>query len=230
MLIGFLRALGVRLTTDPGGLEELRKLWLTWTKGRRILIGLDNAHSADQVKALIPAEPGCAVLVTSRQPLFLHGTYDTQLGVFSEAHGVELLARLAGGARVVDDLDSAKRDRPACATTCRWRSTSAAAGWPPAASWTLRQMADRLADERRRLDQLELAPTVDKSVRASVQLSYDDCTGIQRRLLRLLSALSARPTCPAGWRASCSTSPGWTAPTSSRRSSTRSSPSARAPT
>ncbi|MET8000251.1 ATP-binding protein [Nonomuraea glycinis] len=197
VLIGFLRALGVRLTTDPGGLEELRKLWLTWTKGRRILIGLDNAHSAEQVKALIPAEPDCAVLVTSRQPLFLNGTYDTQLGVFSEAHGVELLARLAGGARVVDDLDSAKRivrqcdHLPLALNICGGRLATRG-------QWTLRQMADRLADVRRRLDQLELAPTVDKSVRASVQLSYDDCTGIQRRLLRLLSALSGAPDVP-GW-------------------------------
>ena len=68
---------------------------------RRILIGLDNAHDAAQVSPLIPAEPGCAVLVTSRAPLFLNGTYDTRLGVLSEAHGVELLARLAGGRRLL---------------------------------------------------------------------------------------------------------------------------------
>lgn len=197
VLIGFLRALGVRLTIDPGGLEELRKLWLTWTKGRRILIGLDNAHDADQVKALIPAERGCAVLVTSRQPLYLNGTHDTRLGVLSQAHGVELLARLAGGARVVDDLDSAKRiveqceHLPLAITICGGRLATRE-------RWTLSQMADRLQDVRRRLDQLELAPTVDKSVRASVQLSYDDCTGMQRRLLRLLSALSAAPDVP-GW-------------------------------
>ncbi|MEV0345488.1 tetratricopeptide repeat protein [Nonomuraea sp. NPDC050680] len=196
VLIGFLRALGVRLTTDPGGLDELRKLWLTWTKDRRILIGLDNAHGADQVKPLIPAEPGCAVLVTSRQPLFLNGTYDTQLSVFSEAHGVELLARLAGGERVVDDLASAKEIvricdyLPLAINICGGRLATRE-------HWTLRQMADRLADERRRLDQLELAQTVDKSVRASVQLSYDDCTGMQRRLLRLLSALTS-PDVP-GW-------------------------------
>ncbi|WP_431910929.1 ATP-binding protein [Nonomuraea jabiensis] len=196
VLIGFLRALDVRLTTDPGGLDELRKLWLTWTKGRRILIGLDNAHDAAQVKALIPAEPGCAVLVTSRAPLFLNGTHDTRLSVFSEAHGVELLARLAGGDRVVDDLEAAKEVvrlcdyLPLAINICGARLATRE-------QWSMREMAARLADTRRRLDQLEVAPTVDKSVRASVQLSYDDCTGMQRRLLRLLSALTA-PDVP-GW-------------------------------
>ncbi|PZG50755.1 hypothetical protein C1I98_09865 [Spongiactinospora gelatinilytica] len=68
VLTGFLRALGVRLATDPGGTDELRQLWLTWTRGRRILIGLDNADDADQVLPLLPAEPGCAVIVTSRRP------------------------------------------------------------------------------------------------------------------------------------------------------------------
>ncbi|WP_155126261.1 ATP-binding protein [[Actinomadura] parvosata] len=196
VLIGFLRALDVRLTTDPGGLEELRKLWLTWTKGRRILIGLDNAHDAEQVKPLIPAEPGCAVLVTSRSPLFLNGTHDTRLGEFSEAHGVELLARLAGGARIVEDLEAAKEVvrlcdyLPLAINICGGRLATRE-------QWTMREMASRLADKRRILDLLQVAPTVDKSVRASVQLSYDDCTGVQRRLLRLLSALTA-PDVP-GW-------------------------------
>lgn len=196
VLIGFLRALGVRLTTDPGGLQELRKLWLTWTKGRKILIGLDNATQGDQVKQLLPAEPGCAVIVTSRQPLFLMNTYDTQLTVFSEAQAVELLARLAGGARIVDDLASAREIVKICdylplaISICGGRLATRSA-------WSLRELAGRLADERRRLDQLELAPRIDKSVRASTQLSYDDCTGIQRRLLRLLSALTS-PDVP-GW-------------------------------
>ncbi|WP_327090831.1 NB-ARC domain-containing protein [Nonomuraea sp. NBC_01738] len=196
VLIGFLRALGVRLTTDPGGLEELRKLWLTWTKDRKILIGLDNATGADQVRPLLPADPGCAVIVTSRQPLFLMNTFDTQLSVFSAAQGVELLARLAGGARVVDDLGSAKEIVRICDHLPLAISITGAR-LATRSTWTLREMADRLADERRRLDHLELAPSLDKSVRASVQLSYDDCTGIQRRLLRLLAGLSA-PDVP-GW-------------------------------
>ncbi|MEV6863717.1 tetratricopeptide repeat protein [Streptosporangium subroseum] len=196
VLIGFLRALGVRLTTDPGGPAELRKLWLTWTKGKRILICLDNARDGDQVKDLIPAEPGCAVMVTSRQPLFLLNTYDKQLSVFSEAQGVELLARLAGDDRVVADLESAQEivqmcDRlPLALSICGGRLATRE-------NWTLRELADRLKDERRRLDHLQLAPRLDKSVRASLQLSYDDCTGLQRRLLRLLSLISA-PDVP-GW-------------------------------
>ncbi|MGW0590412.1 tetratricopeptide repeat protein [Streptosporangium sp. NPDC002607] len=196
VLTGFLRALGVRLTTDPGGLAELRTLWLTWTKGRRILICLDNAHDGDQVKDLIPAEPGCAVLITSRQPLFLLNTYDKRLSVFSEAQGVELLARLAGDDRVAADLESAQEivrmcdHLPLAISICGGRLATRE-------NWTLRRLADRLRDERRRLDQLEIARRLDKSVRASLQLSHDDCTGLQRRLLRLLSLLSA-PDVP-GW-------------------------------
>ncbi len=196
VLIGFLRALGVRLTTDPGGLAELRTLWLTWTKGRRILICLDNAHDGDQVKDLIPAEAGCAVMVTSRQPLFLLNTYDKRLSVFSEAQGVELLARLAGDDRVAADLESAQEivrmcdHLPLAISICGGRLATRE-------NWTLRRLADRLRDERSRLGQLEIGRRLDKSVRASLQLSYDDCTGLQRRLLRLLSMVSA-PDVP-GW-------------------------------
>ncbi|MEU4833773.1 tetratricopeptide repeat protein [Streptosporangium sp. NPDC023615] len=192
VLIGFLRALGVRLTTDPGGLAELRALWLTWTKGRRVLVYLDNARDGDQVKDLIPAEPGCAVMITSRQPLFLLNTYDKRLSVFDDAQGVELLARLAGRDRVAADPEAAREivrmcdHLPLAIGICGGRLATRE-------NWTLRRLADRLLDERRRLDQLEIARSLDKSVRASLQLSYDDCTG----LLRLLSLVDA-PDAP-GW-------------------------------
>ncbi|MDF5758127.1 tetratricopeptide repeat protein [Spongiactinospora sp. TRM90649] len=194
VLTGFLRALGVRLTTDPGGLDELRKLWLTWTRGRRILIGLDNAHDGDQVRHLLPAEPGCAVIVTSRQPLFLLNTYDKRLEVFSQAMGVELLARLAGDQRVDADPPAAQKivglcERlPLAISICGGRLATRE-------NWSLAELAERLDDERRRLDQLELAPN--KGVRASLRLSYADCTDIQKRLLRLLSQVAA-PDVP-GW-------------------------------
>ncbi|MEO3858797.1 tetratricopeptide repeat protein [Acrocarpospora sp. B8E8] len=190
VLVGFLRSLGVRLTTDPGGLRELQKLWWTWTKDRRLLIFLDNARDGDQVKDLIPNEPRCAVIVTSRKPLLLRNTYDTQLHVFTEAQGVELLARLAGGDRVVTDLESAQDivrlcDRlPLAISICGGRLATRA-------HWSLGDLALRLADERRRLDQLEIGRQLDSSVRASLHLSYEECTDLQRRLLRLLAQLTA---------------------------------------
>ncbi|GAA2080409.1 ATP-binding protein [Actinomadura alba] len=199
VLTGFLLALGARLTTAPGGLEELRKLWWTWVRGRRILVHLDNAHDAEQVQALIPPEPGCAVLVTSRQPLYLRNTNDRRLREFTEAQGIELLTRLAGDDRVSDDLASAVAIVELCG---RLPLAISICGGRLAAreNWSLQEMADRLADERRRrLDELEVAQRIDQSVRASLQLSYDDCTETQRRLLRSFGLLAAPDV--QGWAA-----------------------------
>src|SRR3569833_2090471 len=93
VLTGFLLALGVRLTTDPGGLADLQKLWWTWLKGRRVLLFLDNAQLAEQVQAIVPPEGGCAVLVTSRQPLYLRNTLDLRLGELLQPH-VESVAQV----------------------------------------------------------------------------------------------------------------------------------------
>jgi tetratricopeptide (TPR) repeat protein len=199
VLTGFLLALGVRLTTDPGGLDELRKLWWTWVKGRRLLIFLDNAQHAEQVEAVVPPEAGCAVLVTSRQPLYLRNTLDVRLGEFTEPQSVELLARLAGDERVAADSAAAVRiarlcDRlPLAISICGGRLAARR-------GWSLEEMADRLGDERRRrLDELQLDDRIDKSVRATLGLSYEDCTDLQRRLLRSFALLSA-PDLP-GWAA-----------------------------
>ncbi|MFI0485758.1 NB-ARC domain-containing protein [Actinomadura sp. 9N215] len=149
VLIGFLQALGVRLSTDPGGLPELQKLWWTWTKGRRLLVLLDNARDADQVRALLPPVGGCAVIVTSRQPLHLRNTFDRRLREFTDDTAVELLGRLAGRERIARDPAAAAEIAELCGYLplaigiCGGRLAARE-------SWTPRAMADRLADERRR--------------------------------------------------------------------------------
>jgi tetratricopeptide (TPR) repeat protein len=192
VLTGFLLALGARLTTDPGSVADLRKLWWTWVKGRRILIFLDNAGDPEQVQAIVPPEQGCAVLVTSRHPLTTHlrNTLDERLEEFSESQSVQLLARLAGDERVAADAASAVKIAELCdhlplaISICGGRLAARR-------SWTLAEMADRLSDKRRRrLDELQVAEQIDKSVRASLSLSYEDCTGLQQRLLRSFALLS----------------------------------------
>ncbi|WP_433247173.1 ATP-binding protein [Actinomadura nitritigenes] len=188
VLLGFLQALGVRLATDPGGLPELQKLWWTWTRGRRLLVLLDNAHDAAQVRALLPPGGGCAVLVTSRQSLGLLNDLDRRLTEFTAGHAVELLGRLAGRDRVAADPEAAAEIAELCG---RLPLAIGICGGRLAAreSWTPRVLADRLRDERRRLGELERG--IDNGVRASLALSYDDCSPTQRRLLRTLGVQAA---------------------------------------
>ncbi|GAB3411153.1 ATP-binding protein [Flindersiella endophytica] len=197
VLTGFLLALGVRLSTDPGGLPELQKLWWTWVRDRRLLIYLDNAVDGDQVQALLPSDAGCAVIVTSRQPLYIRTSYDKRLPAFSESQGVELLARLAGDERIAADAQAAVDivelcgHLPLAISICGGRLAARE-------HWSLRDLADRLGDERRRrLDELEIGVRISQSVRASLKLSYDDCTDVQRRLLRAFGLVAA-PDIP-GW-------------------------------
>jgi len=64
-----LRSLGVGAAQIPTQLDEASALFRTLTAGRRLLLVLDNARDAAQVRPLLPASPACRVLVTSRQVL-----------------------------------------------------------------------------------------------------------------------------------------------------------------
>ncbi|TWP50888.1 hypothetical protein FKR81_17535 [Lentzea tibetensis] len=89
VLSRFLRALGVRpdrIPVDPGALgRTFREL----VRGTRLLVLLDNAASVAQVKPLLPDDPGCGVLITSRADL---SPFDgVRLGVLRPAEAAELL-------------------------------------------------------------------------------------------------------------------------------------------
>jgi len=69
VLEGFLRALDVPPRRIPPELEARTGLFRTLLDGRRLLVVLDNANSADQVRPLLPGSPGCLVVITSRSQL-----------------------------------------------------------------------------------------------------------------------------------------------------------------
>ena len=68
-LAGFLRALGVPGQEIPDEMEERARLYRSRLAGRRVLVLLDNARDGEQVRPLLPGDPGCAAVVTSRDAL-----------------------------------------------------------------------------------------------------------------------------------------------------------------
>ncbi|PSL47132.1 DNA-binding SARP family transcriptional activator [Saccharothrix carnea] len=106
-LRGFLAALGVtpdRAQSDPG------TLYRSLMAGRRVLVLLDNAATADQVVPLLPGSPTCTVLVTSRTSLpslmDRHGAHHLPLGVLSPVESRALLASRLGEHRTDAEPDA----------------------------------------------------------------------------------------------------------------------------
>ncbi len=166
----FLRALGVDPAAVPTSVEEASAAFRSRVAGRRLLLVLDNAADAAQVTPLLPASPGCGVLVTSRRVLSaLDGARHVRLEVLAPGEAVELLGRLAGRERVAAEPEAAAK----VARLCGWLPLGlriAGGRLAVRPTWPVSALAERLADARRLLDELELAEV---GVRASFTVSVE---------------------------------------------------------
>ena len=167
-LSGFLRALGVPPEEVPGELEARTALYRTLLFDRRVLILLDNASEAQQVRPLLPGAPTCLVIITSRDRLTglvaRDGVQRIDLDVLPEPDALDLLRALIG-ARVDADPDAARAVINRCAALpLALRITAEWATAHPKA--TLRQLADELTDERRLLDLLDAGGDPRTAIRA----------------------------------------------------------------
>jgi tetratricopeptide (TPR) repeat protein len=103
VLAFFLTSLGKPPEKIPATLEQKSALFRTTVARLRVLILLDNAYNAAQVRDIIPNGPGCLVIVTSRESLAgLLGARRVDLNPFSPAEALTLLRRCVG-ARVDAD-------------------------------------------------------------------------------------------------------------------------------
>ncbi|WP_285591255.1 AfsR/SARP family transcriptional regulator [Herbidospora sp. NBRC 101105] len=181
----FLKALGADpVPADPAERVELYRRLLT---GRRVLVLLDDAADERQVRPLLPGG-GCGVLITSRNRLGgLSGVSRTDLDVLDADEALELLERIVGAERVAAEEPVAREIAELCGRL-PLALRIAGARLATRQRWPLRLLADRLADERRRLDELAIA---DLEVRAGFELSYRALDPGARRALRRLGHLGA---------------------------------------
>jgi DNA-binding SARP family transcriptional activator/uncharacterized protein HemY len=193
VLAGFLRALGLEGVVIADSLEERVRQYRSRLADRRVLVVLDNAASEAQVRPLLPGGGGCAALVTSRARLGgLEAAHPLALEVLEPDQAVALLGKVAGPARVTAEPEAAQAIVLLCGLLpLAVRIAGARLAGRPA--WRLALLAERLGDERRRLDELA---TGDLAVRASVALSYHGCSAAERQLFCLLGMLAA-PSVPA---------------------------------
>jgi DNA-binding SARP family transcriptional activator len=170
VLVRLLRDLGVDGDKVPADSESRAALYRTRLTGRRVLILLDNAKDAAQVRPLLPGTASCAVLVTTRnRPTDLVSTRFVDLNVLSDLEALELFTRIVGDDRPVSEPDATAEVLLACAGL-PLAIRICAARLAARRQWKVATLANRLRDEHRRLDELQ---TGDMEVRASFQVSYD---------------------------------------------------------
>ncbi|HEU5473683.1 MAG TPA: BTAD domain-containing putative transcriptional regulator [Actinophytocola sp.] len=115
VLENFLGLLGVPGQQIPRELEARAAVYRSRLAGKRVLVLLDNALTAEQVQPLLPGGPGGLVLITSRRSLSgLAGAQGVPLDVLPQSDAVSLLSRVVGDHRVIDDPAAAARVTDFC--------------------------------------------------------------------------------------------------------------------
>ncbi|WP_329275553.1 BTAD domain-containing putative transcriptional regulator [Streptomyces sp. NBC_00691] len=194
-LRGFARALGVPASGLPTGLPELAALYQEAVAGRRVLVVVDDAPGERAVRPLLPSGPGGAALLAGRTPLpGLEGAQHFRVERFTADQSVSLLARIAGERRVLAERTAAET----LAELCDGIPLAVRiAGMRLAARphWTLARLADRLADEDRRLSELVVG---DLSVRERLTSAHEGLDPVLRDAVRALARSEDRAFTPDG--------------------------------
>jgi tetratricopeptide (TPR) repeat protein len=200
ILTGFMSALGMPPEQIPPDLAQQAKLYRSLTSGRRMLVLLDNAASAAQVRVLLPGpgprrgqetaeQPGppSLVIITTRWRivgLAMDGARFIELGELNDTSGIELFGRMVGSDRAAAEEEAVRSVVRLCGglplAVC-----VAGAQLASHAQWPIGRVAAELADEHHRLTVLSIAD--DLSVRAVFDVSYQVLPAPAARLYRLLS-------------------------------------------
>ncbi|GAA5193275.1 hypothetical protein GCM10023322_54900 [Rugosimonospora acidiphila] len=184
-----LGALGVNDPQVPGDAPARAFLYRSLLRDRRVLVVLDNAASEEQVRPLLPAGGAGRALVTSRRLLAgLEGVRRLDLGPLPLAEATGLLTGILG------------ERGPADAAPALTQLAQLCGGLPLALrivgnrlvsrpGWSAADLAARLANEDRRLDQLSAG---DLKIATAFGMSYDQLAAPARRVFRRLALIPGR--------------------------------------
>ena len=186
---GFLGALGVAPQAVPADAEAQVALYRSVLAGKRMLVVLDNARDAAQVRPLLPGSARCLVVITSRSQLAglaaVEGARLLPLGLLTEQEARELLAgRLGAAGRVEADPEAVNELIRLCARLpLALAITAARAAARP--EHPLAALAEELHAADGPLDALDAGdPTA--SVRSVFSWSYRQLSPAAAQLFRLL--------------------------------------------
>lgn len=169
VLARFLRDLGMDPARIPAGEEERAAQFRSWVTDRKVLIVLDDAKDAAHVRPLLPGSASCAVLVTTRSRMpDLAGSRFVDLDVLDSAEAWDMFGGIIGRSRAEAEPEATEEVLTACAGL-PLAIRIAGARLAARGGWSVRTIATRLADERRRLDWLR---TGDLAVRACFEVSF----------------------------------------------------------
>jgi DNA-binding SARP family transcriptional activator len=185
---GFLDGLGVPAERIPAGVDEQAALWRASVAGRRVLVVLDNARDAEQVRPLLPGTPTAFTVITSRNQLAglvaTDGARPVRLDPLSAAEARELLTARLGEDRPAAEPAAVAEIVDRCARLPLALSiTAARAALHP--SFSLATLAAELAEAEGRFDALDAGEAA-SSVRAAFSWSYQGLTPAAAVLFRLL--------------------------------------------
>ncbi|MEV2237811.1 BTAD domain-containing putative transcriptional regulator [Micromonospora sp. NPDC049891] len=179
-----LRQLGTPSSRIPPDFGDRLDLWRRELAGRKVIIVLDNAADAAQVRPLLPTAPGNLVIVTSRRRINgLDVDPPVSLPLLEPAEGVALLASTAGAERVAAEPEAAAAVVESCGhLPLAIRLAGSRLAHRP--NWQVTDLAKLLASKARPLDHLTSG---DRSVAGAFAASYASLSEPAQRMFRLLS-------------------------------------------
>ncbi|MFF0298922.1 BTAD domain-containing putative transcriptional regulator [Kitasatospora sp. NPDC004614] len=182
----FLHALGA--PDAPDSLDQRAALYRSLLADKRMLILLDNARDAQQLRPLIPGVSGNAVMVTSRSRLAeIPGAHLVDIEELTPDEALALFSAIVGVERVAAEPEAALQ----VVTFCGFLPLAvriAAARLASRPRWSVSDLARRLADQRNRLQELQLG---NLAVETTLGLGYAQLQPEEARAFRLLALVDS---------------------------------------